>query len=413
MKITKQILLIVVLIVTCHSASKAQSLDSLYQMAVEHNTTLKAIASEYEAILTKEDQVSQLPNPQIGVGVPVLRPETRLGPQVMMISASQMFPWFGTFDSKKAVILEMSKAKYEEISAVKLDLFYQIKSAYYQLVFLDQKRALYERSLENYTLMESTALAKVEAGEASIADVLRIQAKIDEYQSLIQQLENDKLSFAAQINQVTHRPLDQEIVTRETIGISLDNYDLDAFKSKISNHHPLIAKLDHQIEVSKNKVNVNQKMNQPTIGVGLDYGMINLRTDADPMNNGRDILTPKLMVSIPLYRKGYHAVNQEEELTQTALTFKKESLTDDMLSKIISYKSDYDNAALTLELIKKQEQKLESAYEVLVASYSADGKKIEELLTIQNELILLKLKAYQSELIMGLAVAKIERLTNY
>lgn len=412
MKITKQILLIGILIMTCYSASNAQSLDSLYQMAVEHNTTLKAIASEYEAILTKEDQVSQLPNPQIGVGVPVLRPETRLGPQVMMISASQMFPWFGTFDSKKAVVLEMSKVKYEEISAVKLDLFYQIKSAYYQLVFLNQKRGLYERSLENYTVMESTALAKVEAGEASIADVLRIQAKIDEYQSLIKQLENDKLSFAAQINQVTHRPLDQEIITSETIGISLDNYDLDAFKSKISNH-PLIAKLDHQIEVSKNKVNVNQKMNQPTIGIGLDYGMINPRTDADPMNNGRDILTPKLMVSIPLYRKGYQAVIQEEELTQTALTFKKESLTDDMLSNIISYKSDYDNAGLTLELIKKQEQKLESAYEVLVASYSADGKKIEELLTIQNELILLKLKAYQSELIMGLAVAKIERLTNY
>ena len=114
----------------CGFQTVAQSLDSLLQMAVENNTELKAVDLEYKSILEKRDQVSQLPNPQIGVGVPVLRPETRLGPQVMMVGASQMFPWFGTLKSREEVIVSMSKAKYEQLSLIKLELFYQIKSAY-------------------------------------------------------------------------------------------------------------------------------------------------------------------------------------------------------------------------------------------------------------------------------------------
>ena len=77
-------------------------------MVVSNNTQLKSIELEYQAVLENKNQVNQLPNPQIGIGVPVLRPETRLGPQLMMVSASQMFPWFGTLKSKEDVVITKS-----------------------------------------------------------------------------------------------------------------------------------------------------------------------------------------------------------------------------------------------------------------------------------------------------------------
>ena len=209
MKNTYKIILTFTLTLLFQFGVNAQTLDSLFQLAVENNSELKAVNSEFQSILLKQDQVSQLPNPQIGVGVPILRPETRLGPQVMMVSATQMFPWFGTFDAKKEVVLQMSKAKYEELSAIKLDLFYQIKVAYFKIQFLSQKEHLYEEAISNYKTIESIALAKVESGQATLADVLRIQTKVEEYTNLMKQIENEKTGLYSQINNITNQPLDQ------------------------------------------------------------------------------------------------------------------------------------------------------------------------------------------------------------
>lgn len=390
-----------------------QTLDSLFRLAVENNSELRAVQSEYQAILARQDQVSQLPNPQLGVAIPVLRPETRLGPQVMMVSASQMFPWFGTFDSKKDLVIQMSKAKFEELAAIKLDLFFQIKIAYYQLVFLKNKERLYRESLENYKAIESIAVAKVEAGQSSVADVLRVQAKIDEMESVLNQIPNDALDLLAQINYVTNVPFNQQVNLIDSIATNLIDYNLDSYKSKIEKHHPIIKKLEYQIAVSNSRLKLNEKLNKPTFGVGLDYSLVNPRVDATPLNNGQDIFIPKVMVSIPLYRKSYKARINEESLNQDALRHKKESATDLVLSRLVAYKSDYDNAQISSELASSQLDKISSAYEILLANYSTGGKKFEELLTTQNEIIQLRLKSYWSSLNMGIAKAQIQRLTEF
>ncbi|MCB0409191.1 MAG: TolC family protein, partial [Flavobacteriales bacterium] len=191
------------------------------------------------------------------------------------------------------------------------------------------------------------------------------------------------------------------------------SYDLESYRIKIENHHPLLNKLNYQIAASESRIIEDQKNNLPTIGVGVDYSLVNRRTDADPLNNGRDILVPKVMVSIPIYRKSYKSSVKQEQLYQESINFRKENLTDQMISNIISYKAEYDNAKLNFDLTKSQVEKISSAYEILLGSYSADGNKIEELLSTQNELINLKLKSDFSELNMAISKAKIERLTNY
>jgi len=164
MKVFKYLLLFYILTIVNFSKLNAQSLDSLLQLVVENNTQLKAIELEYQSILAKQSQVSQLPNPQFGVGIPVLRPETRLGPQMVMVSATQFFPWFGTLKSKEAVVVSMSKVKYEQLAIVKLDLFYEVQSAYFQLYFLNQKLAILAKNIQIFESLESFSLAKIESG---------------------------------------------------------------------------------------------------------------------------------------------------------------------------------------------------------------------------------------------------------
>lgn len=390
-----------------------QSIDSLKQIAIHNNPQLKAVEMEYQGAITKQNQVDQLPNPQIGLGVPVLPPETRLGPQVMMISATQMFPWFGTLDAKSEVMLAISKAKYEELAVIKLDLYFQLESAYYQLIFLNKKQEYLSKVMESYQSIESVALAKVEAGQYSVADVLRIQVKQDEIETRLIQLQNEKIAVSTIINQLINTDNDEIIQATSSLDYHLMEYDLDAFRTKIGSYHPLIKKLDHQIEASQGRVTVNENANKPTIGLGIDYNMVAPRTDANPMNNGRDILVTKLMVTVPIYRKSYQATIQEEQFTQEALSYQKENLTDKMVGKIVGYKANYDNAMLNETLAQNQLQKMKSAYEILLSDYSAGKGKFEDLLTTMTQIDQLELNIYLSQFNMGMAKANIERITNF
>ena len=405
--------LVTLVFTLCTQLVSAQSLDSLLQLVVENNTQLKSIEMEYESILAKKNQVSQLPNPQVGVGVPILRPETRLGPQMVMVSASQMFPWFGTLKSKEEVVISMSKAKYEQLSILKLELFYQVKAAYYQLHFLNNKQTVLKENIKLFESLETIALAKVESGKSTLADVLRVQTKL---QGLKQELlinDNQKLQYKSKINELTNRNLSSEISISDTLILPPLEYDTALYRDKIRNHHPLISQINYKIEESNALLAVNSNMNKPTIGLGLDYSLVDQRIDANPLNNGRDILIPKVMVSIPIYRKSYKAKVEEEQLVQKSLELKKENIEDRMMNLLIQYKSIYDNGLLEKELYQNQSKTIQSAYEVLLAKYSSSGEGFDELLMVQNQLLNYDLGMYQATLKANIAQANIERITNF
>lgn len=312
MKQLLQIFLTLTLLTCLHSPVYAQTLDSLYRLAVDNNPKLKALELEYQAELTKKDQVSQLPQPQLGTGLPILRPETRLGPQVVMLNASQMFPWFGTLDAKEELTIQMAKVRYEELMAERLNVIYEIKTAYYGLNYLQKEIELIHENLDNYDALESIALGKVEAGNASLSEVLRIQSEIAAIETRLELIKLEQRTLNADINRLIKAPLDQEIEIPDSIQYQSISLDFESTRLKLEQNHPLLQQLNYQFQASQSRVEVSQKMNQPTFGVGLDYSIVNPRIDANPANNGRDILVPRVMLSIPIYRKRHNAVISQE-----------------------------------------------------------------------------------------------------
>lgn len=391
----------------------AQPLDSLLHLVVENNTELKTIEFEYQAILAKKNQVSQLPSPTIGLGVPALRPETRLGPQVVMVNASQIFPWFGTLKSKEEVVISMSKVKYEQLAVLKLELFYLLKSAYYQLSYLNLKQSVLAQNISLFESLETISLIKVESGQSTIADVLRVQTKLQGLRQELLIIDNEKLAFESKINELTKQPVTTKINLTDSLIIPVLEYDLTAFISKIEANHPLITQINNKIEQSNNSIIVNRKTNNPTIGIGLDYSLVDQRTDANPINNGRDILIPKVMLKIPIYRKAYHGKIEEEKFIQASLESKKETVIDKMIKLLIHYKVDFDNAILQYELYKNQSNTMRIAYEVLLSKYSSEGSGFEELLMVQSQLLEFDLGVLHTELKANIAQANIERITNF
>ena len=390
----------------------AQTLDGLLQAAYRQHPELKALHLEYEAALQKAPQVSQLPDPQVNMAIPILRPETRLGGQVITVGASQMFPWFGTLKAKKNVVLSMAKEKYERIATARLNITYRVKEAYYQLHLLNEKQRIVNENIRLFNTLEKVALAKVESGKTSAADALRIRLKIQELQQQLPILDAEKQRHYAQINELTGKPLNNVVeLVNAPNDIALLEYDLNAYAERIRHNHPLVRQLDLQIETSERELDLNALQGKPSLGIGLDYGIVTKRSDANPVNNGRDLLIPKAMVKLPIYRKKYGAKRKEEALKQSAFEMRKKDLENSLLSLIQNHKTEYDQALLTIDLMERQIKVSQSVYDILLAEYSAKGNRFDELMQTQGEMLKYELNIIMAQVKTHLIKVKIEQLT--
>jgi outer membrane protein TolC len=364
--------------------------------------------------LEKGKQVNHLADPQLGIGVPILRPETRVGSQALMVNASQMFPWFGTLKTKEDIALTMAKTKYENISLTRLNLNYIIETSYYELLLIKEKQEVLVKHIALFKGLENSSLSKVESGSASVSDVLTLQIKGSELAEQVDLLELQKLEYIALINSKINRRVNEAVAIEGDFSKpALLDFDLEKYEARVKDFHPLLQQLNWQIKSSEKEQKLNSLSGKPSIGIGLDYALIIKRTDQFPMDNGRDILIPKIMLSLPIYRKKYKAKDREEELQQEALSYQKEDVVNQILSKLEALKSSYDQQILNIQYKQNQLELTNAAYKILLSEYSNKNLRFDELVQIQNKKFLYEIEIKTAVLNSYKIRAEINRLTNF
>lgn len=365
----------------------AQSLDSLIQEAYTNNLELQILKKQYESKLQLAPQIAPRPDPEAGLGVFPLPVETRLGAQVTRLSATQMFPKKGMVDAKKALADAKAQPILEQINARKLDLAYQVKMAWLQVYELDKSREIIQRNIRFLQSLEALVLIKVETGKANPADVLQVQLKIQLLENELLILEKQREKPLADLKRVLNKEENAAITITDSLEFSVLMYQKDSLLSVIQANHPMMKMYELQQEISKRAIDVNALKDQPTFGVGLDYITVIGRNDADPTGNGRDIVQLRGMVKIPLYKSQYEAKKQEELLKIQAIELQKENTTDQFMAIIEKAYVEYETAQLRMNLYGQQIETTRAAIDILTGAYSVDGRKFEELLRLEKELI--------------------------
>jgi Cu(I)/Ag(I) efflux system membrane protein CusA/SilA len=404
-------ILTIALMITAFAAStaKAQSLNELIKESVVNNLELKVLENEYLAALEKAPQVSELPDPEVGIGAFPLPVETRLGPQITRLSASQMFPWFGTLESKAALENAKAKALYERIAAQQLNIIYAIKTDYYRLYEIEQSQSIIQRNMTILESLERLALAKVESGKATAADVLRVQLKKEELMNELEILETAKISPTASINQLLNRSLDTPITISDNFSFAHILYDKDSLIVNIRDNHPMLRMFELQQEVSRKAISLNELNGKPILGVGIDYIMVNQRNDAEVENNGRDIMQFRASVKIPIYRKKYAALELEENLKIKAFEYEKADLLSRFAATIEKALAAHQTARLKAALYERQIEITQAAVNILETDYTTSGNNFDELLRLEKELIDYDLKILKTIVESHIAKSSIER----
>lgn len=391
------------------SGLSGQSLDELLELTTENNLELKALRQEYLSALERAPQVSQLPDPEVAAGIFVLPAETRLGPQWIRLGATQMFPWKGTLNAKREMALIMARADYQRIAATQLELSFELRKAWLNLYELEETQKIIERKLRLFQLLDRIGLSKVESGQSTLADVLRVRLRIQQLEQEIKILESRSIEPRSTINQILNRPLSTPIVIADSLEVAVIPFEKDTLGSYIQSSHPSINRLSVQQDVARQAQKLNQLDGKPTFGIGLDYIVVGRRDDANPEGNGRDVVMPRASVRVPIYKKKYGAKQREEELKIAALEHQKEDIKSKFLAAIEKAYADYQQARLQVELYEQLSRTSRSVIEILETDYSASGRGFDELLSMQNELISYELESLKAIVRSHLAKAAIER----
>ncbi len=403
---------IILLLFVVKAQAQTELTDYLI-IGAENNPGLKAKFSEYNAALEKIPQVGTLPDPTLSFGYFISPIETRVGPQRMKLGVSQMFPWFGTLNAKEDVAIQMAKAKYEAFEEVKSKLFYDIKSAYYEVYFIQKGIGITKENITILNTFQQLAIIKIETGKTSVVDEMRVEMEINELKNQLAYLIDSKYAIEVRFNNLLNRDDASSIEVPSILwNDSLSISKSELIDSIITQNH-FVKQLEYKMKSWEHQETVAEKMGMPQFTLGIDYAVIGQSSNPNlGSENGRNaLLLPMVGVSIPLYRNKYKAMVKEASLYLESTQFEKEDKENQLTSLFEMGYKDYQDADRRIDLYKKQLKLAEKSLNILLISYSADGENFEEVLRMERKVLKYSLEIDKARADKNATVAFINYLT--
>lgn len=370
-------------------SGQAQSLDAYLKTAAENNPNVKASYLEFEATMQRLPQVRSLPDPTLSMSALGQMIETRVGTQEARFSLMQSFPWFGTLKAKKEVAALEAEAKFQAYLDRRNELFLKVKTVYYELY--EVKHHIHHK-MQNGRILENLhtfALSKFENGTAPMTDVIRVDIMQNDNRTDIEIFEDSKKPLEVRFNRLLNRPDSMSVVVPDSIPMQFDRKISSTDQGFIKN--PNFQQWDRKMRAAEAQEKVAAKSGLPNIGLGVDYSIISERSDVTFSDNGQDAIMPVVSLSLPIFRKKYKATQQEAALLQKAYSEMKTETENQLSSTWETNLFELEKAQKQIELYQQQLIKTQQTIELVMSAYGNNTANIEEILTLQQQLIKYKM----------------------
>lgn len=407
--------LLIVIFAFFGAAATAQEIPVQYlQTAANNNPGLKASFNEYLAALEVIPQVKTLPDPRLAFGYFIQPVETRVGPQQARISVDQMFPWFGQLKANEDVAAAQAKVKYEQFEENKSRLFFEVRSAYYDL-YVSQKAVdiLYENLAILNTFRDLTMI-RVEAGIASSVDQLRLEMEIADLENQLAGLQ-DRVTYEQIVfNNLLYVSAEDPVFFPDTLSSPELMLNEGQILDSIRKNNHLLAGLEHELSVVRNKETVARKSGSPDINLGFDYLFIGNsdNPNLESGSSGKDaIVFPRIGLTLPLYRKKYKSMVQETVYRQEAVNEKKAAQVNTLETLFARVMKEYRDASRRLELYRRQTGLAYRAMEILQTDYAHSNRDFEEVLRMEKRVLNYALELERARADLNASMAFIQYLS--
>lgn len=471
----KQFILLIATLSGFVSGNAQDSLSYYLEQSALNNPGVKAKYLEYSAALEKVPQASSLPDPELQFGYFIKPMQLLMGNQVADIRLMQMFPWFGVLKAAKDEASKMAVAKFESFRDAKDELYFNVKSSYYQVY-----RTIYEigiakknldilKSLEQIVLvkfstggagsssgnsgpvpagsnnssqgssgMSSGSMTNQSMGSGSISSSANKpvmassgggmgssmggSGKNDMVNLLRVQIEIHELEnkLALSQDQLTtdkvsfNRYLNRAPSSEVFTGDSLTEVPLPSDILTLADslvNHPMVKMYEAESEANSAKLAMITRMGYPMVGLGLNYSVIQKRDGVPPMMNGNDMTMPMISLTLPIYRKKYKAMRHEAEFMREAATVSAENVTNNLRVNFQETMQSLNDAERRTKLYTDQAMLADKSVQLLITSFSASGSDFEEVLRMEQQLLDYQFKKVEAVVDKNTSIARLVYLT--
>ena len=367
------------------ASSFGQSLQDYIQIAEENHPQIQAILLANDIANEKVNQSRSLANTELSLGYFISEPETRTGPQQSRVAVGQMIPWFGTLSARETYAKSLAENAFIELSIAKRKLSLSVAQSYYELYRLNKSLNLVVQNLEWLEVRRIQLLGSVSAGESALSELL----ELDIFENTLKQREGS-LTFglkAAQqkFNNLVGQALDDPI----ELPKDLLHADVILPETPDFTKHPELLLYDGLFESVEDLERLNQKERLPGIAFGVDYLSVAPRTDLTVIDNGKDILMPRVNLSIPVFGKKYESKTKQNKIELSRIKAEQAYRLNLIEDRYFETVAKLNEAQLTIELLDDSLERLSQTEELLLSGYIAGDIDFQKLIKLkENELTL-------------------------
>ena len=392
-----------------------ERLATLIEEGLTSNPQVRATWSAWQASRHRVPQATARPDPMLMLTQHVRPPETRIGPQVAMLSVSQRFPGFGKLGLRGEVAAAAAVEQGELHHAQRAEFVRLVKRAWHELAFVDRALAINRESEELLERYEALARTRYAQGFGLQADVVRMQAEYTRALSRRDDLERQRIDAEATLAALFARPVETRTEAVGAVALPPAPTDEEALAAVARRARPEIRAAVRRVERRKQAVALARRERWPDFSVGVVWGALLGRGDpagvaSPPPDNGQDVFSLTAGVNLPVFGQRYDAGVREasESVAQACAIYEgavaeAERAVRATLSRMRS--TERQLALFEDALLPQTEQALHSTE----AAYSTGTAGVIDLLDGERRLLDVRLGLARLETDYMKALADLER----
>ncbi|MHC4158454.1 MAG: TolC family protein [Planctomycetota bacterium] len=288
-----------------------RQLQDYLRYAALDNAGLKAAFERWKAAVEKIPQAQALPDPKFTYGYFIKEVETRVGPQRHKFGIMQVFPWFGKIEARTDAAAAEAKAARKRYDAEKLKLFWQVKEAFYEYLYLASAVEIAKHNLELLKHFEEVTRTRYMAAAGTHPDVIRAQVELARLEDVLKSLQELREPIVARLNAVLNRQSSELLPWPEKEGFRQIAVGRQEIVPLLRQVNPELAAIDLEVTAARSKLELAKKQFYPDIGVGLDWVETDSAVSSGVSDSGKDPVILMFSMNLPFWRDSYKAAEQQ------------------------------------------------------------------------------------------------------
>jgi len=386
-------------------------IDTLVEYALANNPEIQAAWYHARALGARVPQAASLPDPRLMTTVFMDSIQTAAGPQDVVMSLSQRFPWFGKLDLRSQAAYHDAMAAYARVTAAELQVTERVKRAYCDLYFLQSAIAETRRlepRLEDVIEIARTRY-ETNAQAVGLESVLQAQIELSKLKTRLVGLEEAKARAQAKLVGILHLPLQTPIEAEAELAGTEVSPTVRLLVDLAVSHQPELAATRREICRDESVEALACREYWPDVTLSFNWHEIGA-SGLSPVATGDDAYSLGVGVNLPLYRKRLDAAVREAQNRRASSARRHAAARDRFQAEVSALYAQFREhdrilAILDSEIVPRAGQTLELSTE----AYRTGRVGFQQLIDTYRTLLNYRIDYHQRKAAREQAIASLER----